>query len=64
MTSGALQRIGGRKFIVTLASIASATSLAWFHHIEAGVYSVVMVSTIGAYIAGNVGQKAVTEKTQ
>ena len=54
-----VRRAGGRKFIATVMSIASADILAWFHHIDPGVYSVIMVATVGAFIAGNVTQKAV-----
>jgi hypothetical protein len=53
-----LQMIGGRKFIVALASITSASLLVWLGRIDAGVYSVVMVATAGAYMAANVTQKA------
>jgi hypothetical protein len=56
-----LNRIGGRKFIVALASIASASLLVWLGRIDAGVYSVVMVATAGAYMAANVTQKATTK---
>lgn len=52
-----LQRVGGRKFLATIAAIASCTALAWFGKVDAGVYSVVMVATVGVYIAGNVTQK-------
>lgn len=55
-----LQRIGGRKFLATVVAIASCTALAWFGKVDAGVYSVVMVATVGAYIAGNVTQKSMT----
>lgn len=45
---------GYRKFTVTLAAMLSATALAYLGKIDPGVYSVVMVATAGAYIAGNV----------
>ena len=57
-----LSAVGGRKFLATMASVASCTALAWFGRIDPGVYSVVMVATVGAYIAGNVTQKAVEKK--
>ncbi|XVJ69904.1 MAG: hypothetical protein HEQ39_09780 [Rhizobacter sp.] len=53
-----LQVVGGRKFIVALASIASASLLVSLGRIDAGIYSVVMVATAGAYMAANVTQKA------
>lgn len=56
-----LQRVGGRKFVAALTSIASASLLCWFGHIADGVYSAVMIATVGAYITGNVAQKAVTK---
>lgn len=62
--SGLLQRAGGRKFIATMAAIASSTGLVAFGCIEPGIYSVVMVSTVGAFIAGNVTQKALTGEKQ
>lgn len=54
-----LQRFGGRKFVATLVAVSSATSLAALGKIDPGVYSVVMVATVGAYIAGNVVQKKI-----
>jgi hypothetical protein len=47
-----------RKFLLALFSLVSASVLCWFGKIDAGVYSVALVSTVGAYIAGNVTQKA------
>lgn len=47
-----------RKFILAVLSLVSASVLCWFGRVDAGVYSVVVVSTVGAYIAGNVTQKA------
>lgn len=48
--------IGQRKFIVTLVAIFGNQLLSWFDKIDPGVYSVVAVAAIGAYIAGNVYQ--------
>ena len=56
-----LARIGGRKFIVAMGSLGSATLLCWHGHIADGVYSAVMIATVGAYLAANVSQKAVTK---
>lgn len=57
MTEGPLQAVGGRKFVAALLSCASA--LCWFGHVGDGVYSSVMIATMGAYMAANVSQKAV-----
>ena len=59
MTEGPLQAVGGRKFVAALLSCASATALCWFGHVDGGVYSAVMIATMGAYMAANVSQKAV-----
>lgn len=56
-----IQAVGGRKFLASLFSIASATALCWTGHIADGVYSAVMIATVGAYIAGNVAQHATTK---
>lgn len=48
--------IGQRKFIVSLLAILGNQILVWFDKIDPGVYSVVAVAAIGAYIAGNVYQ--------
>lgn len=57
-----LQKLGGRKFLAALLSIASVTALMLLGKISDGVYSAVMLGTVGAYIAGNVSQKVFTEK--
>ena len=51
--------VGGRKFVLSLLCLASATALCFQGHISDGVYSAVVIATIGAYIAGNVSQKSV-----
>lgn len=59
MTEGPLQAVGGRKFVAAILSCASASALCWFGHIADGVYSAVMIATMGAYMAANVSQKVV-----
>ena len=47
-----------RKFILALLTLLSATLLCYFGHIADGVYSAVVIATIGAYMTANVAQKA------
>lgn len=47
-----------RKFIMTVFALLSANLLVWLGHISDGVYSAVVIATVGAYIAGNVAQKS------
>lgn len=57
-----MNRYASRKFLLAFASLVSATSLVWMGHISDGVYSAVVIATVGAYLAANVGQKAVGAK--
>ena len=57
-------RYASRKFLLALASLASATGLVATGHIADGVYSAVVIASVGAYIAGNVAQKAVVKDGQ
>lgn len=57
-----LARLSSRKFIVSVLSLISATGLCWAGHIADGVYSVVVVATVGSYLAANVTQKATEAK--
>lgn len=52
-------RYASRKFLLALFALISASVLVYTGHIADGVYSAVAIATVGAYIAGNVGQKAV-----
>ncbi len=52
-----MNNVGGRKFVLAISTLASATLLTWFGHIADGVYSAVAIATCAAYIGGNVAQK-------
>jgi hypothetical protein len=58
MYGGAMNKLTSRKFILSLATLASSTWLVYAEHIADGVYSAVVIATVGAYIVGNVAQKA------
>ena len=49
-------RHASRKFLLSMATLASATWLVQGGHIADGVYSAVVIATVGAYIVGNVAQ--------
>jgi hypothetical protein len=48
-----------RKFLIALLTLISATGLVAMELIADGVYSAVVIATVGSYIAGNVIQKKV-----
>lgn len=54
-----LQRFASRKFWLALLSLGSAHWLCAEKLIADGVYSAVVIATVGAYLAANVGQKVV-----
>ena len=56
-------RYASRKFLLALLSLVSATGLVATGAITPDVYQYVVLGTVGAYIAGNVGQKWVDKKT-
>ena len=55
----ALRYVEGRKFSLSVLSLLSASLLVWFGKIDAGVYSAVVIATVGSYITGNVFEKKV-----
>lgn len=57
-----MNRYSSRKFVVSLLSLASATFLAWGHHIDADAYKMVVVAIVGLYGTANVAQKIFTPK--
>jgi len=53
-----------RKYILALLSLASATGLVAFEKISDGVYSAVVIATVGAYILGNVMENSRAQQAQ
>lgn len=53
--------IGSRKFAIAGAALLSLTGLCAFGSIGAVEYVAGLVATVGAYITGNVAQKAITK---
>lgn len=47
-----------RKFLLALATVASATWLVAAGHISDGVYSAVVIAVVTGYMAANVTQRA------
>ena len=52
-----MNRLSSRKFILAMLSLLSASLLTWFGKIDAGVYSAVVIATVGAYLTANVFQR-------
>ncbi len=46
-----------RKFLASILSLVSASTLCWYGRISDGVYSAVVIATVGAYLTANVAQK-------
>lgn len=55
---------GGRRFVLTVGCGAVTAALCWFGKIDGDVYSVVIVATVAAYIAGNTVQKATAKNKE
>lgn len=58
-----MNKFFSRKFILAALSLLSTSVLCWFDHIQEGVYSAVVIATVGAYLAANVTQKSVEKKS-
>lgn len=56
-----MSRYASRKFILALLALASTSWLVYEKAISAGDYKAVVIGTVGAYILGNVAQKATTK---
>lgn len=52
-----LTNLGGRRFLLTVGCGVVTSALLWFGKLDPTTYSVVVLGTVGAYIAGNTVQK-------
>ena len=59
-----MNRYTSRKFIASMAALASASWLCYNHIITGDVYSNVVIATVAAYITGNVIQKKMDTVTK
>lgn len=59
-----MNRYASRKFIVCLLALGSMTWLAVEHVLTSGDYKTALIGTIGAYIVGNVAQKATSKDVE
>lgn len=53
-----MSRFASRKFILAMLSLACSSWLVWEKAISSGDYKALVIGTVGAYILGNVAQKA------
>ncbi len=50
--------LGGRRFLLAVGCGIATSILCWYGKINDVAYSAVVIATVGAYITGNVMQKA------
>lgn len=59
-----LEPLISRKFLLAMSTLASCTWLCAVERIADGVYSTVVIATVGAYLTANVMQKRDTTLKQ
>ena len=62
-TTSWTDKVGGRKFIVTIYSLISITVLLYLKSIDQETFKAILVAVVLVYISGNVGQKAFIKTT-
>ena len=58
-----MNRFTSRKFLLALATLLIASGLLALGMVTALIWRDVVIATVGAYIAGNVAQKATSKET-
>ena len=51
-----IQSMGGRKYTLSILTLLMTTILTAFKIVDGGVFTTVILGTVGAFIVGNVGQ--------
>lgn len=59
-----MTKFKSRKFLLVMATVASATWLVAAGHISDGVYSAVVIAVVTGYMAANVTQRATSKDAQ
>jgi len=52
-----MEKLASRKFILAILSLCSSSLLVYLDKISDGVYSTIIVATVGAYLTANVLQR-------
>jgi hypothetical protein len=58
-----IEKLGGRKFIVTLYICIATTVLLYFKSIDQDTFKALMMGVPLIYVSGNVGQKILSKST-
>lgn len=57
----ALETSGGRRFFLALGAGVTASFLLWHGKLDSQNYALIVISTVGAFIAGNSWEKVKTK---
>ena len=59
MIREAIDKTGGRRFVLSIGAGLTTTALQWFGKLDplGNTYAWVIIGTVGAYIVGNTAQK-------
>lgn len=57
-----LNKCGGRKFVLAVGVLLVAAAALWADKLDAGAFVTLILGTAGAYVTGNVVQKATAKE--